>query len=75
MSRTKRWWQRRKSHCKILLCTWWNIWDDINPYYFKHEYKKLRIIQHRNNRRENKLRIKKGQDVEKEIRTEGWETH
>ena len=75
MSRTMRWWQRPKSHCKIIGVWWWNIWDNINPYYFKHEYKKRRVVQHRNSRHENKIRIEKGQDVEKEIKTEGWETH
>ena len=70
-----RWWQRNKSHCKIIGVSWWNVWDNINPYYFKHEYKKQRVIQHRNNRRENKLRIKLGRDVEKENKTRGSETH
>ena len=75
MSRTTRWWSKAKSHCKIIGVCWWNVWDNVNPYNYKHESKKRRVVQHRNNRRENKLRIKLGRDVEKELKTQGWETH
>lgn len=47
----------------------------INPFYFRHEHKKVRVELHRSTRHDNKIRLKKGWDILKEIPTNGWETH
>lgn len=75
MSRTYRWWTKVKSHYRYLHESWFVWYRDVNPFWGKHEYKCKRVEQHRRNRHENKERIKKGRDVEKEQKTQGWETH
>jgi len=63
MSRTKRWWNIKGN------------WSNINPYCFKHEYYLIRQKIHRAYRRCNKVRVKKGMDVIKEQKTNGWITY
>lgn len=75
MSRTYRWWTKAKSHCKLLNKSWFTWYREINPFYSKHENKLKRVEQHRQLRHDNKERIRRGRDVEKEQKTQGWETH
>jgi len=50
-------------------------WRDTNPYYFRHELKEVRVELHRESRHANRIRVRKGQDIEPEIKTNGWNTH
>lgn len=58
MGKTVRWWQK--------------IGYEYNPYHMKHELKEIRIQIHRAIRHLNKVRIKKGVDIEAESKTCGW---
>ena len=76
MSRTNRWWNKHKNFIRltkdrsfILKC------KDINPFYFRHELKFLRVKMHRALRRGNKIRLIKGWEIESEEKTNGWLTH
>ena len=51
------------------------VWKNINPFYFRHDLKIVRIKLHRASRRNNKVLLQKGKDIELEIKTNGWETH
>ena len=48
---------------------------NVNPYYFKHERREVRTELHRESRHANRIRLKKGIDVEPERKTNGWITH
>mgnify|MGYP006959932308 CR=1 FL=1 len=89
--RTTRWWQKPHNRfrmnldnendfkcpiCGLIHCPWSDpIWKEVNPRFYRHEKKFLRVIHHRNSRRNNKLRLKKGWEIEPEVRTNGWLTH
>lgn len=77
MSRTKRWWNKSKNSFlfqkKLGNCT--ESWKNINPFYFKHEFKLIRVKIHRAVRRRNKVNLLKGFDIEPEQKTNGWNTH
>lgn len=74
MSRTIRWYHKihNKARLKISII---HPWKQINPYYFKHELRIIRIKIHRQVRRNNKIRLQKGWDIELEQKTNGWITH
>lgn len=77
MSKTLRWWQKKKNVFIFIKhmgnCT--PVWKNINPFYFRHDLKIVRIKLHRASRRNNKVLLQKGKDIELEIKTNGWETH
>ena len=71
MSRTYRWWDKDGKFCRP------SHRRDINPFYGKHEYKGVRVTQHRNLRHENKILLRKGLDPKYTniLHTEGWITN
>ena len=80
MSKTTRWWQKPHTQFRMR----WRpedsklndpVWKQWNPRHCRHERKIMRVRLHRNTRRENKIRLKKGRDIEPETRTCGWLTH
>jgi hypothetical protein len=77
MSGTLRWWHKSKNvfiHEKRSGgCT--PLYASINPFYFRHEYKLIRVKIHRALRRNNKIRLQKGFEIEPEQKTNGWITH
>ena len=77
MSRTLRWWHKRKNKFifekRLSLHT--SLYVNINPFYFRHEHKLLRVKIHRASRRNNKIRLQKGFEIESERKTNGWMTH
>jgi len=77
MSRTRRWWHKHKNYMRLNERYRWFIdnYPNINPFYFRHDYKLVRIKIHRSVRRLNKIRLQKGREVEEETKTNGWETH
>lgn len=80
MSNTIRWWQKRSnfarlSHDEQQYYKKYVKWKYINPFYSKHELKYLRVEQHRALRRNNKIRLQKGFDIETPQKTCGWMTH
>jgi len=81
MSRTIRWWHRKVNLVRlsnrrvIFMNEWVNPWDNVNPYWFKHETKFIRIELRRKQRHRNKIRIRKGMDILPELRTCGWESN
>ena len=50
-------------------------YKEINPFFFKHELKLIRVKMHRALRRSNKVRLIKGLEIETEEKTNGWLTH
>lgn len=75
--KTIRWWNIRE-HVKKLTKdrkAWIHSWKYINPFWFRHELKTIRVKLHRKSRHANRIRLKKGLDIEPELRTNGWETH
>lgn len=74
MSRTLRWWNNSniKKVSKRIRAF---INSNINPFYWKHELKFIRVKLHRQFRHMNRQNIKKGLDYEKEPKTNGWMTH
>lgn len=50
-------------------------YKEINPFFFRHEYKLIRVKIHRATRRNNKIKLQRGWDIEPEIKTNGWMTH
>jgi len=74
MSRTFRWWNnpRIKKLSKRLKDL---VRSKINPFYYQHEIKEVRIYLHRQFRHMNRLNVKRGIEPEKEIKTGGWLTH
>lgn len=77
MGKTLRWWNKpsNRARLNIRLVAHIHPWKVINPFYFKHERKEVRIEIHRETRHANRIRIKKGMDIENEIKTNGWETY
>lgn len=77
MSRTLRWWHKNKNQFihekRFGGCT--PLYTSINPFYFRHEYKMIRVKIHRALRRNNKIRLQKGFEIESERKTNGWITH
>jgi len=77
MGKTLRWWNKPKNRARLnrlrVLLT--HPWKVINPFFFRHERKEVRVELHRKSRHANRIRVKKGMEVEKEIKTNGWETH
>lgn len=71
MSRTKRWWNKPINLNQFLILSYKNI----NPFYFRHEDKFIRIKQQRALRRNNKIQLSKGWEIEKEQKTNGWLTY
>jgi len=74
MSRTlhTRWWNNlniKKASKRI------RTFINLNPFYWKHELKFIRVKLHRQFRHMNRQNIKKGLDYEKEPKTNGWMTH
>lgn len=74
MSKTIRWYQRLHNRVRLKISKI-NSWEQTNPYWFRHELKKIRIKIHRQVRRDNKVRLQKGWDIEMEQRTNGWITN
>lgn len=77
MGKTVRWYHI-KEHVKKLTKerkSWIHPWKEINPYWFRHELRCIRTELHRKYRHFNRIQIKKGRDIEKEQRTNGWMTH
>lgn len=74
MSKTIRWYHRHHNKVRLNRKTVSMIhpWKQINPYYFRHERKIIRIKIHRQMRRNNKIRLQKGLDIELERKTNGW---
>lgn len=73
--KTERWWNNpnlKKISKRIK--NFAQKWNE-NPFWFKHELKKIRVNLHRQFRHMNKQNLKKGLDYEKESRTNGWETY
>ena len=50
-------------------------WYYINPFYFRHEKKEIRVEEHRKYRHRNRIRVEKGMDILIEPKTNGWLTH
>lgn len=77
MSRTIRWWNKHKNYIHLNESKKWLIdnYPRLNPHYFKHELKIVRIKIHRSLRRKNKVNLQKGYDIEPEQKTNGWITH
>ena len=77
MSKTYRWWNNIKDMERISMHTAYfiNICRGVNPYWFRHDYKQLRAKLHRRSRRNNKIMLQKGIDIEIEMKTRGWETY
>lgn len=77
MSRTYRWWHRKRNAFLFekYLSDLTPVWKNINPFYFRHELKIIRVKLHRASRKNNKVLLQKGRDIEPEIKTNGWETH
>ena len=74
MCKTIRWYQRHHNQVRLnrkMLSTF-NPWKQINPYYFRHERKIIRVKIHRQTRRNNRIRLQKGWDIELEQKTNGW---
>lgn len=67
MSRTIRWWYGKQKYI--------DFGRKFNPFRFKHESKFVRTKLHRAYRRNNKIRIQKGIEIEIEKKTNGWITH
>lgn len=74
MGKTIRWYQRHRNKVRLNRKTLSAIhsWKQINPYYFRHERKIVRVKIHRQTRRNNRVRLQKGWDVELEQKTNGW---
>lgn len=72
-----RWWHKNKNKFifENIFGNCIPIWKEVNPFYYKHEYKLVRVKIHRALRRNNKIKIQKGFDVEVEQKTNGWITH
>lgn len=78
MTHTTRWWhisehikkltKKRKEFIK-------STQGKINPFYFRHDRKQERIETHRSSRHDNRIRLQKGLDIEKEWKTNGWMTY
>lgn len=74
MSKTIRWYQRLHNRVRLKMSTI-NSWKPTNPYWFRHELRKIRVKIHRQFRRNNKIRLQKGWDIEMEPKTNGWVTN
>ncbi len=79
MSNTIRWYQIPEKIKKLNRTrrVWITIhpWKYINPFYFKHEIKEIRIEEHRKYRHRNKIRIEKDMEILIEPKTNGWLSH
>ncbi len=75
MTRIYRWWNTRKNKSRIVKRIHEKSWKEINPYWFKHEIKKERIQEIRNTRHDNKVKLRKGSDIERYDKTQGWLSH
>jgi hypothetical protein len=77
MSRTIRWYQIPEKVKKLTKArkVWIHPWKYINPFYFRHEHKLVRVEEHRKYRHRNKIRVEKGMDIFIEPKTNGWLTH
>jgi hypothetical protein len=77
MGKTLRWWNKPKNKARLnmLRAAFIHPWKVINPFFFRHERKEVRVELHRGSRHSNRIRVKKGMDIEKERKTNGWETH
>jgi len=79
VSKTKRWYQISEKIKKLNRTRklWLSIcsWNYINPFYYKHEKKYIRIEEHRKYRHRNRIRIDKGMDILYKPKTNGWLSH
>ena len=89
MSRTHRWWNKPQTRFRMKLdvgnkCPFcdnedhrWQtpVWKEVNPFYYRHERKPIRVKIHRQTRANNKSNLRRGLDYEPEVRTNGWLTH
>ena len=77
MSDTIRWYQIPEKTKKLTKKrkAWIHPYKYINPFYFRHEDKFVRVEQHREYRHINRIRIKKDMDILIEPKTHGWLTH
>ena len=79
MSRTIRWYQipKKVKNLNRTRKAWLSIcpWNYINPFYFRHENKYVRIEEHKKYRHRNRIRVDKGMDILIEPKTNGWLTH
>lgn len=77
MGKTIRWYH--KSHNQVRLnrkmLSTIHPWKQINPYCFRHERRIIRVKIHRQTRRNNRIRLQKGWDIELEQKTNGWITY
>jgi len=77
MSNTIRWYQIPKKVKKLTKerKRFIHSWKYINPFYFRHELKFIRVKEHRKYRHVNKIRIKRNMDILIEPKTNGWLTY
>lgn len=77
MGKTIRWYHKSHNIMRLnrKIASMIHPWKQFNPYWFKHELKFIRVKIHRQARRNNKIRLQKGWDIELEQKTNGWITN
>ncbi len=75
MSYTVRWYQIPEKIRKFKKLANVCLWHYVNPFYFKHEKKLIRVKQHRKYRHLNNINIQRGMDILIEPKTNGWLTY
>lgn len=75
MSHTIRWWNNPNLKKVSRRIREYILKYKVNPFYFRHEDKFIRVKQHREFRHINRIRLQKGLDVLIEPKTNGWLTH
>lgn len=73
--KTLRWWNNpRIKKIPSRIKEFAKKWNE-NPFFFRHELRVIRTEMHRQFRHLNRQNIKKGRDIEKEPKTNGWLTY
>ncbi len=79
MTRTYRWFHKPQNRFRLSDSRQFEItcpepWNALNPFYFRHEFKQIRKKMHRALRRNNKIFLQKGWEIQSFQNTNGWNT-